>query len=220
MTFTVEILLRLLLSAILGGLIGVERGRHGRAAGLRTHILVSVGAALITAVGVYTVGVLGFSADPMRAAAQVISGIGFLGAGTILVRDRFQITGLTTAAGLWTTAAIGLATGVGFYAAAILASAIVLAVHHLLPRIEKSIKGNDLHYVYVELNDSTRVNDFMERVRTDYGDVYFHITKARSGLPGHVGVDISLGRQQRQESLPACKALSLLEYVDFAVPND
>jgi len=220
MTLTTEMLLRLLLSAVLGGLIGVERGRHGRAAGLRTHILVCLGAALITSVGLYTVRELGFSADPLRAAAQVISGIGFLGAGTILVRDRFQITGLTTAAGLWTTAAIGLATGVGFYAAAVLASVVVLAVNHLLPRIEKTAKSNNLYYIYVELNDPARINDFMDRVRADYGDVYFHITKARSALEGHVGVDISLGHLQRQESLPVCKTLAMLEYVVYAVPND
>ena len=95
---------RLLLAAVLGGLIGTERGAKGRAAGMRTHIIVCIGAAMTALVGLYTTDVLGQSSDPMRLSAQVISGIGFLGGGMILIRGRHRITGLTTAAGLWTTA--------------------------------------------------------------------------------------------------------------------
>ena len=79
---------RVFLAVLLGGLIGLERGHHGRAAGLRTHILVCLGAAMAALVGLYTVSVLGFSSDPMRVGAQVISGIGFLGVGTIIIRNR------------------------------------------------------------------------------------------------------------------------------------
>ncbi len=90
---------RVLLALLLGGLIGLERGRHGRAAGLRTHILVCVGAAVAALVGLYSCQVLSLGGDAMRIGAQVISGIGFLGVGTILVRNRDKVTGLTTAAG-------------------------------------------------------------------------------------------------------------------------
>lgn len=89
------------MAALLGGIIGYERERHGRAAGLRTHILVCIGSATAVIGGLYVAYQLGFSNDPLRAGAQVISGIGFLGAGTILTRNGDHVIGLTTAAGLW-----------------------------------------------------------------------------------------------------------------------
>ena len=108
----ITVAIRLFLAVICGGLIGFERERHGRTAGLRTHILVCLGAAITTLLGWYNVKVLGVSwADPMRIGAQVVSGISFLGMGTIISKGRFQVTGLTTAAGLWATAIIGLAVG-------------------------------------------------------------------------------------------------------------
>lgn len=127
-----EIILKLVLSAILGGLIGFEREIGNRPAGLRTHILVSVGAALIMLVSKY-----GFegSNDPARLAAQVVSGIGFLGAGTIL-RTGNTIQGLTTAASLWVCAGIGLAIGNGFYFGAVVSTIIVLISLVILVRIE------------------------------------------------------------------------------------
>lgn len=118
-----EITVRLLLALVLGGVIGLERERMGRPAGLRTHILVTTGSALVMLVSMYALaGVERY--DPGRMAAQVVSGIGFLGAGTIL-REGISIQGLTTAASLWAVAAIGLAVGSGFYYAAILATGLV-----------------------------------------------------------------------------------------------
>ncbi|MBQ8511039.1 MAG: MgtC/SapB family protein, partial [Clostridia bacterium] len=105
------VVLRLVMTCLLSGVIGFERGFRGRAAGLRTHMLVGIGACLTVMTGVYAQDRLGVG-DPFRIAAQVMSGIGFLGAGTILVRGKTLVTGLTTAAGLWTTAAIGIAVGV------------------------------------------------------------------------------------------------------------
>lgn len=128
--------LRILLSALIGGIIGSERGRHGRAAGLRTHILVSLGATMTTMLGFYVAHELGFNSDPLRMGSQVVSGIGFLGAGTIMVRNRLRVTGLTTAAGLWTTACIGLAIGIGFYLGAILAFLVVVITMSMLARLE------------------------------------------------------------------------------------
>jgi putative Mg2+ transporter-C (MgtC) family protein len=119
-----EALLRLALAGVLGGLIGLERELRDREAGLRTHLLVAVGAALFTIVGAY-----GFSSfrltDPTRIAAQIVTGIGFLGAGAI-IRQGSTIRGLTTAATLWVVAAVGLASGAGYYSAALITTALVL----------------------------------------------------------------------------------------------
>jgi putative Mg2+ transporter-C (MgtC) family protein len=119
-----EALLRLALAGALGGLIGLERELREREAGLRTHLLVSVGSALFTIVGAY-----GFASfrltDPTRVAAQIVTGIGFLGAGAI-IRQGSSIRGLTTAATLWVVAAVGLASGAGYYSAALITTALVL----------------------------------------------------------------------------------------------
>jgi putative Mg2+ transporter-C (MgtC) family protein len=126
-----EVLLRIALAAILGGLIGVEREIREREAGLRTHLLVSVGSALFTIVSAY--GFRDFlvhggsvvRADPTRIAAQIVTGIGFLGAGAI-IRQGLSVRGLTTAATLWVVAAIGLSAGAGYYAAAIISTVVAL----------------------------------------------------------------------------------------------
>lgn len=131
----VEIILRLVLSTILGGAIGFEREVGNRPAGLRTHILVSIGAALIMLLSKYG---FGNDADPGRLAAQVVSGIGFLGAGTIL-RTGNTVQGLTTAASLWVCAGIGLAVGAGFYLGGIATTILVLLSLVILGNIENSI---------------------------------------------------------------------------------
>ncbi len=135
-----EMLLRLALAVVLGGVIGIERERLQWAAGLRTHILVCVGATLFMLVSSFGFAepLLGEHVvlDPSRVAAQVVSGIGFLGAGTILFR-RDKIRGLTTAASLWTVAAIGLAVGGGLYVAAIGGTAIIFGVLAGLKPLER-----------------------------------------------------------------------------------
>jgi putative Mg2+ transporter-C (MgtC) family protein len=126
-----ESLLRLALAAILGGLIGVERELREREAGLRTHLLVALGSALFTIVGAYgfdaflNTGSSVVRADPTRIAAQIVTGIGFLGAGAI-IRQGLSVRGLTTAATLWVVAAVGLAAGAGYYSVAVITTALVL----------------------------------------------------------------------------------------------
>ncbi len=126
-----EVLLRVVLAGLLGGAIGVEREIREREAGLRTHLLVAVGAALFTIVSAYGWHDFHFSArsgityDPTRIAAQIVTGIGFLGAGAI-IRQGFSVRGLTTAATLWVVAAIGLAAGAGYYSAAVITTAVAL----------------------------------------------------------------------------------------------
>jgi putative Mg2+ transporter-C (MgtC) family protein len=140
---TSEIAIRLLLAAVLGGVIGFDRERHTWAAGLRTHMLVCLGAALAMIVSAFAFsGILQQYPrtvhDPSRIAAQVISGIGFLGAGTIMFLHRENvIRGLTTAAGLWTVAAIGLAVGGGMYLAAVIATAVAWVILAVLKPLER-----------------------------------------------------------------------------------
>ena len=125
----IELFARLGIAIVLGGLIGFERELHGKVAGFRTHSLVALGSALIMLVSVHIFEVYGskVNVDPGRIAAQVVTGIGFIGAGTI-IRSGTGIKGLTTAAGLWTASGIGLACGVGYFRAAFIATIITLFV--------------------------------------------------------------------------------------------
>ncbi|MDD9272270.1 MgtC/SapB family protein [Paenibacillus sp. GCM10023248] len=153
----IHITIRLVLALLLGGLIGFEREVSSHAAGLRTHILVCVGSALVMLLSMY-----GFSAfvnevnvriDPSRLAAQVISGIGFLGAGTIIFNGR-SITGLTTAASLWVVAGIGLAVGAGFYYPAVLACVMVLISLWSLNKLEhKFFNGKKVRILKIQAVD-------------------------------------------------------------------
>lgn len=143
MSEDLNLVFRLLLAAFLGAVVGFEREHSAKAAGFRTHALVCLGAALVMEVSAHLYIGLGGSAgaDPGRIAAQVVSGIGFLGAGTI-IRGGTVVKGLTTAASLWTVAGIGLAVGSGMYFAAVAATVIVLLVLVGLGRIARSIIGD------------------------------------------------------------------------------
>ena len=144
--------------------MGSQRGRQGRAAGLRTPYSGLPGSHHDGHGGPLHGYILGFSNDPLRVSAQVISGIGFLGAGTILTRNHSQVTGLTTAAGLWTTASIGLAIGIGFYWAVVVSFIIVMITISILTRLERSTKGRDIEACYLELSDVRRVNEFCDHL--------------------------------------------------------
>ena len=212
-----SVLFRLLLAAVFGGCIGLERGKHNRAAGLRTHILVCVGSAVTILVGLYTAQELGFTGDPMRIGAQVISGIGFLGAGTILHRDHTQVTGLTTAAGLWTTASIGLALGVGAYWIALVAFAIMMVTVVLLIRLERSSKRPSVYTYYLEVESVDRINALSEQLRELLGESTYavDIIPAKSGLAPHVGVILTVARTCDGKALLA--KLRGIEYMVAAV---
>ena len=129
----VELAVRLIAGLALGAIIGFERELHRQPAGFRTHSLVSLGAALFAIISGYGYG--GAAIDPTRITAQIVSGIGFIGAGTIL-QYRGHIRGLTTAASLWSVAAIGTATGTGLYVLAVLGTILILVVLSLLDRVE------------------------------------------------------------------------------------
>lgn len=166
------IALRVLMAILAGGLLGLERGMKNRPAGMRTYMLVCVGSCLIMLTNQYVYQVYG-SGDPVRLGAQVISGIGFLGAGTIVVTRRNQIKGLTTAAGLWTAAGIGLALGIGFYEAAVIGSVAIFTVITLLQRMDNNLhrKSKQLE-AYIELSNQITLGDFLRTVRDSGIEIY------------------------------------------------
>lgn len=130
MPIEIEMVLRLLLATALGAIIGYERERAGKPAGVRTHILICLGSALFTIASIYGFGV---ATDPARVAAGIVTGIGFLGAGAIIHREGGLVAGLTTAATIWAVAGIGLAAGAGLYLVSAVTTALILIVL-LLPR--------------------------------------------------------------------------------------
>ncbi len=146
---SLEVITRLIISAIVGGIIGFERESSNRPAGFRTHILVTIGSALIMMVSATAFDPIGQGNDPQRLAAQVVSGIGFLGAGTIM-RNGSEVKGLTTAASLWVCAGLGLAFGAGLYVHGFAGGVIVISTLTVLNKLDKSSKKE---YIVKKLQD-------------------------------------------------------------------
>ena len=217
----VTVVIRVVLAALAGALVGLEREFHGRAAGMRTHMMVALGAALAAMIGLFTVKELGFSSDPLRVGAQVISGVGFLGAGTILLRGGgSRITGLTTAAGLWTAASIGLAVGIGFYVgafmtvfAAMLTFTLITSLEHFLNRKRQRMA------IYLELDNVDAVAPMLEMLRTEYGLMEAQVTPPRSGTSPHVGMEILVRVPQKLSTAANLRRFTDLEHVVFALRN-
>jgi len=217
-----SIALRMVLAMAVGGLIGIERGKQGRAAGMRTHILVCIGAALTVMIGFYARNTLGIeNSDPLRISAQVISGIGFLGVGTILVKGRFQITGLTTAACVWATATIGLALGAGFYIGALLAFLATFLTVTLLHKLEYKLGKNQRRFgMYVEINSDKEIRNAITHLETVYGASGIQITSPRSGLQGNIGIEANISNL-KNENPPAkiSRELETLDYIVYAIES-
>ena len=147
-----SMVLRFLLAAIGGGIIGMSRGRRQHAAGMRTHLLVCIGAASVMIPSQYVVTHLGLTTDVLRMPAQVISGIGFLGAGSIIVTAKKHVTGLTTAAGLWASACMGLAAGIGYYECALAMCLLIYIVLVALNKLDAThVKSSRVMTVFLEL---------------------------------------------------------------------
>ena len=187
-------LIKLTLAVVFGGVIGLERGRQGRAAGMRTYILVCVGAALTTLIGMYVSAEMNMGSDPLRIGAQVISGIGFLGVGTILIKGRFQITGLTTAAGLWVAAALGLALGAGFYSGAIIAFVLTVLTITLAHKLEYRMykRRNTRFGIYVEISSDKAVSQTVAFLKDNFKAMDVQVTTPRSGTVGNVGIEANI----------------------------
>ena len=159
------IVVRILVAVILGGIIGMERGMKNRPAGLRTYMLVCVGACVVMMINQYTYQVYGVG-DPVRLGAQVVSGIGFLGAGTIIVTSHNQIKGLTTAAGLWASACIGLAIGIGLYEIAVVGGAAVFLSLTVLHGWDYYMRSKTrIIDAYIELDTGVSLGTFLRNAR-------------------------------------------------------
>ena len=212
---TISVLVRLVLAVILGGLIGSERGKHGRAAGLRTHILICVGATMTALTGLFVAGSVG--GDAFRISAQVVSGIGFLGAGTILVRNNSIVTGLTTAAGMWTTAAIGIAIGYGFYTASVLATFLCIFTATVLSKLESNSK-NVLRF-YAEVGDVNETGTVVEKIKELSGIVCsVDVMAPKSNMSGHVGLNIDVKNPDEKDDVKSM--ISSVEGVCFVVEDN
>lgn len=185
--------LRLILAVIFSGIIGLERGANRHPAGFRTHILVCVGATLAMLTNEYICEIYG-SGDPARLGAQVITGVGFLGVGTILVTGRHKIKGLTTAAGLWASACLGLALGIGFYSGAVIAAIVIYLSLALLPKIEnyfyRKSRAIDL---YIEVDSVENFRAFIKHVRTVDAAFYeTHLSEATPVTKGGIAFHLSM----------------------------
>ena len=163
-----SVIMRVFLSVVCGGLIGLEREYKRRPAGFRTHILICLGAAMTTLTGQYLALVMHYNTDMGRLGAQVVAGIGFIGAGCIIVTKRRRVKGLTTAAGLWTTAIVGLACGLGFIEAALIATILVLLAEMVFFRIEYYLIRNPAREItlYVEYDHGTLLDEVIWCLRS------------------------------------------------------
>ena len=198
---------RMLLAVVCGGIIGMERTLHHRPAGFRTHILVCLGAAMTTLTSQYLYLYLDYYTDMARLGAQVVAGIGFLGAGTIVI-SRQRVRGLTTAAGLWAAAIIGLAVGAGFYEGAILATILIELAATVFLKIEKQVitKTSNIH-IFLEYNKPKALEEVLTYCHAREIQI-MHLEISRSKEPENVTIallSVRLAHQMKAEE--ALKAM-------------
>jgi putative Mg2+ transporter-C (MgtC) family protein len=212
-----SVFLRIFAAVIIGGILGLERGMKNRPAGFRTYMLVCVGACVIMLTNQYIYQVTS-TGDPVRMGAQVVSGIGFLGAGTIIVTRRNQIKGLTTAAGLWSAAGVGLALGVGFYEAAVAGTMAVFVVMALLQKMDNKLhrKSKQLE-AYIELKEIS-LGDFLRIMREsdiDISDVQREYEDVQNdGVRAYVATLKGKQRQNHQELMEKVQAIPGVAFVE------
>ena len=208
----IEALLRSAAAVLIGTLIGSERARHGRAAGMRTHILVCLGSCMTSMTSMYVANVLGNNGDVFRIPAQVVSGIGFLGAGMIILKNNNVITGLTTAAGVWATATIGVAVGYGFYTGAVIVTLFFLGTIILFAKFERKRKSAEV--IYIEIDDVYKVNEVLKSLEKAIPDIFtYQIFAPQSGNRGNVGLNVVIDKRIDMD----VSALSEIESIAFAV---
>ena len=201
--YELELIIRLVAAAVLGGIIGIERARTNHEAGLRTHLLVCLGAAGVMCMSDMMYGHLGFSGDIGRIGAQVVNGLGFLGAGCIIVSGN-RIKGLTTAAGLWTTACVGLSLGMGLYVISIsMVLIMLLAMLALKPIAEKlqKLHKKQIFAIRMMVTDRTCVNRIVDTINDHDCD----ITAAKIGEDNNVTVTLAKTTEDMVDGL--CGAL-------------
>ena len=193
-----SVFIRLAFAVVCGGCIGIERERKHRPAGFRTHILICLGAAMTTLTSQYLVLNLHLYTDMARLGAQVIAGIGFIGAGTIIVTKRRQVKGLTTAAGLWASAIVGLCCGAGFVEGAFIAAVIILVTEILLSKFEYFVFSSTKAFkLYIEYSENGKLGRIVDTVKKSGAFIVdLEITKAK-GEGKHPCAIISLQTPRR-----------------------
>ncbi|HPR35747.1 MAG TPA: MgtC/SapB family protein [Anaerolineaceae bacterium] len=196
-----EIFLRLAAALLAGGAIGFERERDSQPAGLRTHMILALGAALVMILSInIAIEFQGQDAEPTRLAAQVVSGIGFLGAGAIL-RFGFNVKGLTTASTLWTTAMVGMAIGYGYYLVSFFAVVIMLVVLTLVERFEKKfVRVNIMRTVVIDVHDREGILREVRKTMTKLADAIIAFNVQKSVKNKHMRLEI-IARFNRSEKL-------------------
>ena len=221
-----SVALRLVLAMLSGGMIGLERGRKGRPAGFRTYMLVCLGAALTMLLSQYETNLLetrwaslaqeiGLRTDVSRFGAQVINGIGFLGAGTIIVTGRQQVKGLTTAAGLWASACMGLAVGAGFYECVLLAFVLIFLCVRVFPLIDNKIHDRTKTMnIYVEFSALSDIGTLTKRLKTQQLQIIdVDIEHSRKQSAPHPSAIFCVYLQQPQPHVHILCALADLDCV-------
>lgn len=214
-----SVLLRIVLAFIMAGIIGIERAARKHAAGLRTYILVCLGAVIIMLTDQFLRVAWG-TGDGSRLSAAVITGVGFLGAGTILFTSRGQIKGLTTAAGLWAVACLGLCLGCGFYTASLITFVIIVLVLLFLSKFEKSYTDKrGCFEIHIEFDTRANLKEFVKYVRNqniEIASVEHNPAYSQSGLSVYTLVLVMKKQGKKYPSHSEfVKRVSELPYVEF-----
>lgn len=223
-----SVVVRLLAAMLFGGMLGIDRAKKGRAAGFRTYMFVCLGAALAMLLSQYesamlagrwadAAGEVGIRTDVSRFGAQVINGIGFLGAGTIIVTGRHKVKGLTTAAGLWASACMGLAIGIGFYEAAVAACLLILFVNSALHRMDSYVVAKSkVVELYVEFGTVEDISGFIGRMRDkDIRVSELEVTKNTNSVDSSVAATMLLRSTVKRDRVEILAVASDVKGVKF-----
>ena len=211
----VSMLVRFAIALLGGGIIGMSRGKRQHAAGLRTHLLVCIGAASVMMTSLYQAQNLGVPGDAFRMPAQVVSGVGFLGAGTILVTGRQEVKGLTTAAGLWASACMGLAIGAGFYECVVLCTVLIFLCMRFLPVFENYlVERARFINIYVEFRSLDDLGSIISRIKSQGARICdVDINRGRTERSINPNAVFAIRLQQKQPHTQVLTAIAALDSV-------
>jgi len=216
---TISMIVRLLMAMAFGGVIGLEREIRRRPAGFRTYMLVCLGAALVMMTNEFIVIKFNTS-DPARLGAQVISGIGFLGVGTIIITKNRQVKGLTTAAGLWASACMGLAIGIGFYRGAAIATILILSITTIMNAFESKFVANSRTMeIYMEVNSDGSLSVVLEELSKK--GIYIlnvEIVQASKSANDRMAVNLLLKLPKQYRHYRLVEEISRIAGVDCIIP--
>lgn len=216
---TISMIVRLLMAMAFGGIIGLEREIRRRPAGFRTYMLVCLGAALVMMTNEFIVIKFNTS-DPARLGAQVISGIGFLGVGTIIITKNRQVKGLTTAAGLWACACMGLAIGIGFYRGAAIATVLILIITTIMNAFESKFVANSrVMEIYMEVNSDGSLSIVLEELSKK--GIYIlnvEIVQSSKSANDRMAVNLILKLPKQFRHYRVVEEISRIKGVDCIIP--